>query len=579
VSGKVALAEMAMSRLSIGRIGGKTICFALVTGLIAYLTIPPVATVLVASLQSDFLSPSAHWTLQSYADMVSSAANYRMLLNSLVYAAGTTFFTTAIGAFLAWLCMRTDVPLRKFIALTAVLPFVIPGLLNAFAYVFLMSPQIGLLNHVAQSAFGVRPFSIYSLPGMILVQTLHLTPLAFGMLAGVFGAMDSTLEESARTSGASPLQVMRTITIPLAIPGFLSAALLIFVDSIAGFEVANLIGVPGHIFVFVSTIYDALKGYPTDYSGAAALSTVVMAISIVGIALSNRSNRRSSRFVTVSGKGFRARRAKLGRWRYLALALVFVHFLFAVLLPLAMLLWVSLLPGYEMPSPAALGKLGFGNYVAMIRYPRIVSGLVNSITVTVVAAALVMSVTTIAAYISVKTKFRAKPLLDTLIFLPIAIPGTILGVAVLFWYLMLPLPFDVYGTLAILVIGFFTLYLPHGMRFMSPAMMQIGGELEEAAQASGAGWVTILGRIYWPLLTWPFIGGFLFIVILAFREISAAVFLYAQGTEVFSVVLYGLWGEGLYGNVSALGIMMILAFAALATVARSLLGRKLPVRP
>ena len=561
-------------RLPLAWPSARGLCFVLVAALIAYLTVPPVATVLIASLQSDFLSDSSRWTVQPYIDLLAAPANYRMLLNSIAYAGGTTCLAIAIGAVLAWLVTRSDVPFRRLIGLVAVLPFLIPGLLNAFAYIFLMSPQIGLLNHLAQNAVGARPFSIYSLPGMILVQSLHLTPLAFGMLTGVLAAIDGSLEEAARASGATTLQTIRRITIPLALPGFVSAALLIFVDTVAGFEVANLIGVPGHIIVFVSAIYDALRGFPTDYAAASSLSTVVMAISLLGVTLARRTSRQSHRFATVTGKGFRAKRSRLGVWKWPALALVALYFLFAVLLPLGVLLWVSLLPGYEMPSRAALSHLGLGNYVAMMRYARVGGAVLNSIIVTLSAGALVMSITTLAAYMTIKTQFRGRALLEAFAFAPIAIPGAILGVGVLFWYLMLPLPFDVYGTLGIIVIGFTTLYLPHGMRFISPAMIQIGAELEEAALTSGASLRRTLRRIYGPLLAWPFLGGFLFIVILAFREISAAVFLYAQGTELFSVVLFSQWNEGLYGSVSALGIMMIVMFSCLAVLAQTLLARR-----
>jgi iron(III) transport system permease protein len=564
-----------VNRPRAGGLTPKTLSLAAILVLVAYITIPPVVTLIAASFQSDFLSATSYWTIENYLQTFTEPATFRMLVNSLIYASGTTFFATSIGATLAWLFVRSDAPFRRFIFLTAMLPFVIPGLLNTFAYIFLMSPQIGLMNYVFESLIGVRPFVIYSLPGMILVQTLNLTPLAFGLLSSVFRSMDATLEESAKASGASSIQVIKNITVPLAAPGIFSAALLIFVETISGFEVANLIGVPGGIFVFVSSIYEALVGYPTDFGGASTLSTVVIAIAVSGIFLSNRMTRQGDQFVTVSGKGYKPQRLPLGPWKWVALAFVAFYFTLAVLLPLLILLWVSLLSSYQAPSLASVSQLSFANYLTVLRYPRILESLMNSLTVTVIAAAVVMAVTSAAAYVSVKTKLKGRATLDSLIFIPVAIPGTILGVSILFWYLMAPLPFSLYGTLSILVIGFVTLYLPYGMRFMAPATVQIGKELEEAAMVSGAGWGMVIRRIYFPLLTGPAIGGFLFIVILAFREISAAVFLYAQDTRLFSLTLYDFWGEGLFGYVSALGIMMVLAFTSVIAIAQRLLGQTL----
>jgi iron(III) transport system permease protein len=242
-------------------------------------------------------------------------------------------------------------------------------------------------------------------------------------------------------------------------------------------------------------------------------------------------------------------------------------------LPVAVLLWVSLLPGYEPPSAAALAKLSFANYARVAAIPRILPSLANSLEATLSAAAIVMTLTSIGAYVVVKTRWPWRGAIEALAFVPIAVPGTILGVSVLFWYLVAPLPFSLYDTLALIVIGFTTLYMPHGMRFMKPAFVQVSREMEEAALMSGGGWRHAMLRVYAPLVGPSIVGGFLLIFVLSFREISASVFLYAQGTELFSLTLFDLWREGLFGPVSALGIMMIGSFGIIATLGWRLMGR------
>lgn len=554
------------------RIDSRAIWLAIVVLLIAYLTLPPIATVLVASLQSGFLSADSTWTTAAYTAILTDPTYLELMRNSLVYALGTTLVATTLGALLAWLLMRTDAPLKPFIFMSASLPFFIPGLLNTFANVFLFSPEIGTINHLAEHLFGVRPFAIYTMGGMIFVQALHLTPIAFAMLVGIFQSMDVTLEEAARASGANDAQVLRQVTLKLAAPGIFSAALLIFVETISSFEVPTLIGVPGRIFVFVSQIYEALSGYPQDFASASSLSVLVMVISVAGIALSQRLSSGGRSYTTISGKNYKPQPMRLGRWKWPAFAFVSLYFLLAVLLPLANLVWVSLLPSFEQPSLAALRKLTLANYERIFDMPRILAAFGNSLVVTISAASIVMALTTIAAYVTVKTRLPGRAVLDGLIFIPIAIPGTVLGVSVLFWYLMAPFPFSLYGTLAIIVIGFVTLYLPYGMRFMAPAMMQISSEMEEAARASGATFGRAMIEIYRPLLSSSMIGGFLLILILSFREVSAAVFLFAQGTELFSLAIFDLWGEGLFGLVSALGVTMIVVSTFFVIVVQKAFG-------
>jgi iron(III) transport system permease protein len=543
--------------------------------LIGYLTIPPILTVLYASLQSDFLNDDSYWTIAHYVEHFTTARHLEVIFNSLIYAGGTMAFATFNGMVLAFLLTHTDVPLRRYLFVLGVLPMLVPGLLNSFAYIFLMSPKIGLLNQLADDLTGFRPFDIYSLPGMIFVQGLHMTPIAFAILVGIFRSMDSTLEESARTSGASDFTTFRRITLRLAAPGLASAGLLVFVEAVASFEVPNLIGVPGGVNVFVSEIFESLKRFPSDMSGAATLSTLVMALSMAGIWLSTRLGRRGERFATITGKGFRPNVLRLGFGRFPALLFIALYVLFSVLLPVAVLLWMSLLPGYEPIGAQAFAKLSFDNYVQLSTIPRILPSLANSLEVTLTAAAIVMTLTSIAAYVTVKTRWGGRWLLEALVFVPIAVPGTILGVSVLFWYLMAPLPFALYGTLAILIIGFVTLYLPHGMRFMAPGFVQVSRELEEAALMSGGTWRHAMLRVYAPLLAPSIVGGFLFIFVLSFREISASVFLYAQGTELFSLTLWDLWREGLFGPVSALGVVMILSFGIIVALGRRFLIRSL----
>jgi iron(III) transport system permease protein len=530
---------------------------------VAYLALVPLGTMLVASLQSSFLGETAsHWSIQHYVSTFAGAGFGQLVVNSFAYALATAVVSTCLGFGLAWLVSRTNTPAKAFARAAALVPLIIPGILNTVAWALLLSPQTGPLNSLL-AAVRLPTFNIYSLPGMVFVQSMHVTPIAFLMGTAAFTGMDGSLEEAALSSGAPPWSVFRRITLRLVRPAILSAALLMFIQTISTFEVPELIGVPGHTFVFVSKIYDALQAFPPDYGTVGVIGVFVLCIAVCGLWLSQRLSRHTAA-QTITGKGFRPAVTDLGRWRLLGIAVFAAFFLVAVVLPIAMLLWSSLLPGYQPPSLSALRHLTLGNYQQIWTAPSLVSSVRNSVITAVTSGVIVTALSAVIAYVTVKTRMRARSLLDTLATVPIAVPSIIMGVGILYWYLVAPLPFHLYGTLIILIVAFVTIGMPYGMRYLTPGMAQIKDELEEAATASGATWLQAFRRVFIPLL---------YTMIVAFREISAAIFLYTQGSQVVSVTVYDLWSNGDYPVVSALGIVLVLFLAAIAALVQRLGGR------
>jgi iron(III) transport system permease protein len=539
---------------------------------LAYLALVPVGTMVVASLRSSFLTAGpATWSAGHYTSTLASAGFWRLALNSFAYAGCTAVAATVIGFGLAWLAGRTNTPAKAFAQVAALVPLIVPGILSTVAWALLLAPETGPLNSVLRG-LGLPVFNIYSLPGMIFVQTLHVTPVAFLMGVAAFRSMDASFEEAALSCGAPPRRVLTVITLRMIRPAIASAALLMFVQTISTFEVPQLLGVPGHTFVFVSKIYDALQAFPTDYGTVGVIGVFVLVIAAAGLALSRRAMHGAGP-ATITGKGFRPGITDLGRWRWLGLAGFALFFAVSVVLPLAMLLWSALLPGYQPPSIAALHNITFSNFGQILRTPSLLASVRNSVITAVVSAAVVTVLSAIAAYITIKTRIRGRSLLDALATIPIAVPSVIMGVGILYWYLVAPLPVHLYGTLGILIVAFVTVSMPYGMRYVAPGMAQIKDELEEAATTSGASWAQAFRRVYLPLLAPSLLAGFLYAMIVAFREISAAIFLYAQNTQVVSVTIYQLWSNGDYPVVAALGVLMVGFLAAAVAVVRAVGGR------
>jgi iron(III) transport system permease protein len=540
---------------------------------VAYLALVPLATMLFASLRSDFLGIEGRsgWTARNYVDTFTAPGFGALVVSSFTYAVGTALLSTALGFGLAWLVTRTNTPAKSFARAAALVPLIIPGILNTVAWALLLSPHQGPLNTVLRGV-GLPAFDVYSLPGMVFVQSMHVTPIAFLMGTAAFSSMDSSLEDAALASGASPLRVLRSITLRLVRPALLSAGLLIFVQTISTFEVPQLIGVPGRRFVFVSRIYAALQTYPPNYGRVGVIGMFVLSIALAGLFGSRWLNRRAATH-TITGRGFRPTVADLGRWRWAGLVAVLAYFLLAVALPLAMLLWSSLLPAYQPPSRHALGQLTLENYTKLWSAPTLVRSVRNSVVTALASGAVVTALAAVVAYVVVKTRVRGRSLLDGLATVPIAVPSIVMGVGILYWYLVAPLPVHLYGTLTILVVAFVTISLPYAMRYLAPGLAQISDELEEAAHASGASWAQAFRRVYLPLLVPSLLAAFLYTVIVSFREISAAIFLYAQGTEVLSVTIFALWSNGDYPVVAALGVLMVAFLTGVVAVIRFAGGR------
>ncbi|MEU1598230.1 iron ABC transporter permease [Streptomyces sp. NPDC005708] len=557
-------------------LSGRSVTLVVASIIVAYLALVPVCTMVYASLQSQFLGVGASaWTLHNFANTFSAPGFGSLVANSFEYAFATAAVCIVIGFGLAWLVVRTNTPFKAFARVAAVVPMIIPGVLSTIAWSLLLSPHQGPVNELLRS-IGLPAFNVYSLSGMVFVQSMHVVPVAFLMGTAAFSSMDSSLEEAALASGVSPVRTFFSITVRMVRPAILSAALLMFIQTISTFEVPQLIGVPGHSYVFVSQIYAALQKFPADYGTVGVIGVFILVIAVVGLYLSRKVSKGNG-VQTITGKGFRAQVQDLGKWRWLGVVCFLLFFVVAVLLPIAMLLWSSLLPGYEPPSVQALQDFTLSNYSGIWHRPVLVSSLKNSLIVSVSTAVIVTALSAVVAYITVKTKVVGRGILDGLATVPIAVPSIVMGVGILYFYLAAPLPFHLYGTTMILVIAFVTITMPYGMRYIVPGMQAIKDELEEAATSSGASWLESFRRIFIPLVMPSLLAAFLYSMIVSFREISAAVFLYSSGTELVSVEIYDLYRNGTYPVVAALGIVMVIVLVILVALVR-LLSRAVGIK-
>jgi iron(III) transport system permease protein len=537
----------------------RTLVAVAITIVVGYLALIP----LVYLLWTTF-SDAQGFSLGGFARAYGDARIGELVGNSLWFAAGAALLSLAVGTALAYFNVRTDVPFKALFFAASIIPLIIPGILYTIAWIFLASPTIGLLNSLLEPVFGPGTFDIFTVWGMIWVEGLHLSPIAFLFMVAAFRSTDPSLEESSLMSGATRVQTFRRVTLPLVRPALLSAALIMGVRSLESFEVPALLGLQNGIYVFTSRIYQVLRSFPVDFAGAGALAVGLLAVAALGIWLSNMLSRGHAAG-TITGKGFRPRPIDLGRWKPVVGGGILLYFFVTVLAPLMVLLYTALLPYYRPPSAEAFASMNLDNFVAVFNLPSVPTALRNSLLLGGGAATIVMALMAVAAWVVVRSGIPGRQILDHIAFSPLVIPGLVLGVGIAFVYLRSPLP--IYGTLLILLIAYCTRYLPYGMRYAVSGMQTISAELEESAQVSGAGWWATFRRVLLPLIAPALLAGWVYIFVVSFRELSSSILLYTPGNEVLSISIWELYANARFGELSALGVIMVLILAVLVAVA------------
>ncbi|MFU8872715.1 ABC transporter permease [Micromonospora sp. SL4-19] len=543
----------------------KVLILGVVALVVAYLAIVP----LWFLIQGTFLDQNTSaFTLDGFTRAYTDDKAIEMMRNSIWFAVGSAVLSLVVGTALAFLNVRTDVPFKSLFFAASIVPLIIPGILYSVAWIFLASPDIGLINYVLEPIFGKGVLNIYSVWGMIWVEGLHLSPITFLFMVAAFRAQDPSLEESALMSGASRWTVIRRITVPLLRPAIAASVLIMTVRALESFEVPALLGLQNGIYVFTSKIYFMLRTYPQDFNGAGALALGLFAIAALGMLVEHLMSKGAKAYQTVTGKGFRPRPIELGKWRPLAGAAIIGYFVLTVILPLLLLVYTSLLPYYQKPSGKAFKSMTLDNYNALLDMSKATTALKNSLFLGAAAATLVMILMAVAAWIVVRSGIRGRKLLDLLSFAPLVIPGLVLGLSLQFVYLRSPIA--IYGTIWILLVAYCTRYLPYGMRYAVTSMQQISAELEESAAVSGATWWQVFRRVLLPLLMPGLLAGWIYIFVVSFRELSSSILLYSSGNEVLSILIWEQFENGKFTVLAALGVVMIAVLMVLVSIAYKL---------
>ncbi|HEY4439167.1 MAG TPA: iron ABC transporter permease [Candidatus Elarobacter sp.] len=543
------------------RIDLSALPFAAVGLLLVALVALPLGWLLVVS----FTGPRG-FTLQNYVELATDSSMLKPLWITLWTSVCVAVACVVLAVPMGWAVARTDMPLRRTIRLAVMASFVTPPFLGAIAWQLLAEPHSGFLNAFARSLFGpdVHPFNIYTTWGLVFVNVLYTFPYVFTLVANALERVPSEIEDAAAILGAGPLRTALGVTLPLILPSILAGALVAFLQSVTVFGSAAIITLPAGFHTMTTRIWSLFQFPPKPGLAAAAsmpLILVTLALLRAQVAILGRRG-----YAVVGGKGAHRTIARLGGWRWGALAFCAFVLLCALVLPYVALIdaaIVKIAPAW--PTPATLTWQHVGFVFGELDATPI--ALRNTLILGLGAATIGTLLATLVAFAASRDAVPGARFLGAVANAPLAIPSIVLGVGIFFAYTHPPLA--LFGTLWILLIAFVTIELPAAYQQLSAVAASIHPELEEAGRILGASRLRALADLVAPLMRSGMIATWCFVFIGAIREISAAILLFTAPTRTISTVIYDLNESGDTGSIAVLGLLLMgVTFAVLALANR-----------
>ena len=495
---------------------------------------------------------------------------------NLAIAIGNTFYlglvrvaiTSALAIFFAWVVTRTDTPFKGFIEVTLWLGFFLPLLPMTMGWILLLDPYYGLINKFLTAAFALSqpPFDIYSYWGIIWCHLAFSTSVRFLLMTPAFTAMDAALEDAARTSGSSNLGVLMRITIPILAPAILASTALGFIRSLESLEIEMVLGIPAGIYVVPTKIWDYIHWEPPLYERATALCSIFLLFIFLLIWL-HRTYLRGREFTTVTGRSYMVRTFPLGRWRWVTCGFCMLFIFVMIILPLLTLVmgtFMEFFGNFDVENTWTVR-----HWTDVFTDPVFLRSLKNTLILGLGSALVGTVLYALTSYMIVRTRLPGRSVIDVLSWLPWALPGVLISLALL-WavlgsgdYIKL-----VYGTVSLLVLAIIIKEMPLGTQIIKAGVLQIANELEEASSTSGASWLASFRRILLPLLRPTMMAVAIITFISAARDIPTVIFLSTHDTRTLSLLMLDYIADANKEKSAVLGVFLVLLIFALLLIGR-----------
>ena len=511
------------------------------------------------------------FTLDNFLEAFGQAMYRGPVANSLVYATSVGILSVLVGAPLAWLVTRTDMPGKAIVRTLTIAAFVTPSFLGATAYVILAGPNAGLLNVLYRAVTGADEplFNVFSMTGLIYVTSLYTFPVVFILTSAALTATPADLEDAARIAGAGRLAVMRTITLPLALPGIFGGFILAFLEALVLFGAPAMLAIPARFHVMTTQVW-AFFHYPPQVEVAAAYAMPLLLVAVVLLWVQRRLMGRRG-YTTVGGRAAAPPPIPLGPWRWVALGAAGMVLLLSIGLPYFALLRGALAKAWGLGWSWQNVTLRNFRYV-IFEFDPTRAAIVNTLELAAVTATLAALLMGAIAYVAQRRLVAGAPALAFLAMAPLAIPGIVLSIGLFKAYSRPPVL--LYGTIWLIFIAYLTKYLPIAYTACHAALQTVHVDLEDAARVLGANRLTAFKDVTLPLFGVGLVSAWLLVFLPSLRELSSSILLFTTRSRVVAVVIYTLYEEGLWEAVSALGILLLGLTLLLVAVAQRFLGRR-----
>jgi iron(III) transport system permease protein len=530
------------------------IVIALAVGL---LILAPIGVIVFASVWSSFPGAPGHLTLGAFMQILGKSSTYREIVDTIIYGSLTSLLGTSVGIFFAWSVHRTDVPARNFLNIMAILPITLPPVVKALAMIFLFNPNIGLLNVLIGELVGthVSIFNIFTWPGFIYATGIGMVPAAYLILSPAFSHMDPMLEEASATSGASKVHTFFRVTVPMLMPAILSTFFLGIIVNTGIIEYPLLIGQRAGVGSLVESVDAAMGGVP-QFNVASSISVIFLIFAITSLSFYVYFTRRAHKYAVIGGRGYSPKITKLGRYRYVVLAIGIVIFIFDFGLTWIMMILLSLVQYYQVVRNHLLLVFTTSYYTQMFHDPIVVTSTLTSFEISFLVAVTALITSIFFVLLSFKLKIKGGRAFEVIGTLPAAYPGVVLSLA--FLWVALTLPKGLYGSIWVFVVAFTVSWIIIPIRIMSSSIVQINQELEESGRVAGTGMVGTLWKVTFPLIRNAIANSFLYVFINSFRELGAALLLITGNFLPLSVLILQSYqnNPGNLGAVASLSVLM-----------------------
>ncbi len=549
---------------------------ALLIGAMGFYVIYPLVLILLNSFNISTIAEPPVYGLDAWREAFSQPGIWRSLWNSVRIGIVLQVVALPLGIFISWLLARTNIFGAGAFELFFWISFIMPTIATTFGWMLLLDPNTGLVNTSIRGLplIGGLTFDIYSFWGIIwahLVSNGISTKVM--LMTPAFRRMDSSLEEASRMSGAGTWKTMVKITVPMMTPIIIVVMLLSVIRIFSSFETELLLGVPWGFYVYSTKIVDLARQEPPLVNQAAALGSIILVFLAAVIPLQRRLITRRQ-FTTVTGH-FKPRIIDLGAWRYPATAFVALVVFILDFVPILSVLGGSFMTRFgffHLPRTWTMEywRMALGD-------TRLTTALENTLIVAVSAALVGAVLFSLIAYVIVRTKLPGRSLLDSICWLPSAIPGVLSGLGLLWLFLGTPIFRPLYGTMFLLVIAYILGGITLSTQIFKANFVQLGSELEEASRMSGAGfWRTYFGIVI-PLMAQTMVMVGVIKFMFAAQHASSIILLATSETRTLILLALDQVFAG-HREVASITVVFIMALTlGVALVARSF-GLKVGIR-